>query len=208
MAIPSVYWDSSCFICFLSAHHPLERGRALICQDVLNNALNDRIEIWTSAWTIVETIRPKETYVPKALPKWSAALAQTDETGGELYPTATQELEKIWNYYNRNTTPTRPLSKLESEKIQKMFAWPFIKTIQIDPTIASRAAEIARDFNMKAADSLHVASALARKCGTIHRWDRDFRKTDHLILSEEPKMISPQPNLPGISDPSIFKLLP
>jgi predicted nucleic acid-binding protein len=205
-----VYWDSSCFISLLSAQHPAERDRAVICQDVLHHAQNDYVEIWTSVWTIVETIRPKEDYQPTALPAWSEALRQIDKSGSLIYPSAISELEKVWNYYDRHTLPTRKLSKQQSEKIQQMFAWPFIKTVQIEQTSAYQAAEIARECNMKAADSLHVASAIARKCGVIQRWDRDYEKTDHLIRSEEPKMMTPQQQLPGIvppHDPAAFRLI-
>ncbi len=76
-----------------------------------------------------------------------------------------------------------------------MFAWPFIKTIQIVPSIAERAAEIAREHNLKPADSLHVASALARKCEQLQRWDRDYKRTDHLITSTDPTRITPQDEL-------------
>jgi hypothetical protein len=90
-----------------------------------------------------------------------------------------------------------------------MFAWPFIKKVQIVPTIAERAAEIAREYNMKPADSIHVASALAVRCEVIHRWDRDFEKTDQLIPSVEPERMTPQGILLGMEpppDPSNFLL--
>jgi predicted nucleic acid-binding protein len=209
MAIPRVYWDSSCFISLLSSQHQQESERALICADVLKHAQNDDIQIWTSVWTIVETIRPKEEYKPLPLPIWSNALKLTDKNGNFQYPTALSELEKYWNYFNRHTMPSRVLSQDQAKKIQGMFAWPFIKMVQIVPTIAEEAAEIARTHNMKAADSIHVASALAVKCGVIHRWDRDFKKTDALISSEEPKRMSAQTLLPGIvppSDPTSFTL--
>lgn len=52
-----IYWDSSCFICFLN---PAERTRREICEDILHHAQNGGVEIWTSTWTIVEVIRPKK----------------------------------------------------------------------------------------------------------------------------------------------------
>jgi hypothetical protein len=35
MAIPRFYWDTSCFISYLSAKHPDEQQRALVCKDIL-----------------------------------------------------------------------------------------------------------------------------------------------------------------------------
>lgn len=199
MPMPKVYWDTSCFISFLSNTHPDEKARAEICQDVLDHARNQDLQIWTSVWTIVETIRPKELYVPKALPPWSVALDVTDKSGALIYPKAKKHLETIWEYYHRNTVPTRQLSAADATKIKQMFAWPFILKIQIVPTIAEHASDIARTFNMKPADSLHVASALARGCDHIERWDRDYTKTDGLIPSKEPVRISPPTLLTGIS---------
>ena len=209
MAIRRVYWDTSCFVSYLSGDHEQESERALICADILKHAQNDDIQLWTSVWTIVETIRPKEAHKPLPLPAWSNALKITDKLGVLQYPNAIAELEKIWNYYIRHTVPSRKLPPEITNKIQGMFAWRFIKKVQIVPTIAEKAAEIARDYNMKAADSIHVASALAVKCEVIHRWDRDFKKTDLLIPSEEPKRMSAQNLLPGIvppPDPNGFTL--
>ena len=52
-----IYWDSSCFICFLNAN---EEARRRICEDILYHAQNGGIQLWTSTWTIVEVIRPKK----------------------------------------------------------------------------------------------------------------------------------------------------
>lgn len=194
MPIPKVYWDTSCFISFLSGNHPDEQARAEICADILKHARNNDIQIWTSVWTIVETIRPKEMYKPQSLPPWSKALEVTDATGGLVYPNAKAQLEQIWNYYNRNTVPSRNLSATDASDIKKMFLWPWISKIQIVPTIAEHAADIARNYNLKPGDSLHVASALARGCDSIHRWDRDYTRTDSLITSKDPLRMSP-PNL-------------
>jgi predicted nucleic acid-binding protein len=192
MAPKKVYWDTSCFISYLSSTHPDEVARALICEDILKHARNDQIEIWTSVWTIVETIRPKTIYQPSPVPLWAELLNGKDEKGNAIHPEATGEFEKIWNYYKRNTLPTRLLSEDQTLRIKQMFDWPWIKKIQVIPAISHRAAEIARSHNMKAADALHVASALHRNCEILHRWDRDYERTDNLIKSEEPCRMSPQ----------------
>ena len=183
------YWDTSCFISYISFDN--ERHRHSICADMLDHARAGDIEIWTSCWTLVETIRPRDKYVPQPLPDWSKALEATDPEGAKLYPTAEAELRSIWDFYKRNTMPSRLLPAVQIEKIKQMFAWSWIKKIQVVPTIAAHAAEIARTCNMKPPDSLHVASALARRCDVLNRFDRHFEKTDHLIQSREPVRISP-----------------
>ena len=42
-----VYWDASCFISLISGDDPIESPRASICEDILNNARNDKVEIFT-----------------------------------------------------------------------------------------------------------------------------------------------------------------
>jgi predicted nucleic acid-binding protein len=199
-----LYWDSSCFISYLSASHPDEIRRAEICKDILKHAQNDDVEIWTSVWSIVETIRPKEKYQAQPLPKWSILLDARNKDGSLQFPTALAQLEKIWNYYHRHTLPSRRISAAEASEIQRIFNYPFIRKIQIEPTIANRAAEIARDKNIKPGDALHVASALARQCIKIQRWDHDFQKTDDLIPSEEPQRVTPQELM--FFPPSDFRL--
>ncbi len=58
-----IYWDSSCFICFLNKS---ESERRKICEDILRHASEGTLEIWTSTWTIVEVVRPKKTSLPKS----------------------------------------------------------------------------------------------------------------------------------------------
>lgn len=192
MAPARVYWDTSCFISYLSGDHPDEMARSVICEDILKHARNGDIEIWTSVWTIAETIRPKQPYRPTPVPAWASLLTQPDSKGNVPYPNAAVELENIWNYYKRHTVGTQLLSEAHATKIKGMFDWSWINKIQIVPAIAHRAAEIARSHNMKAADSLHVASALSRNCDVLQRWDRDYSRTDNLIPSEDPVQISAQ----------------
>jgi predicted nucleic acid-binding protein len=191
-----VYWDTSCFIAFLSGVHPDEVERSLICEDLLKYARNDEIEIWTSTWTIVETIRPKENRKPSPIPLWAELLKSVDEKGNLLHPAASGEFEKIWSYYQRNTCPTRILPEEQANKIRLMFEWPWVRKIQVIPAIAHRAAEIARSHNMKPGDALHVASALFRNCEVLQHWDRHFERTDDLIPSRNPTRLSPQNLLP------------
>ena len=192
MNYPRFYWDTSCFISYLSATHPDEQHRALVCKDILHHAQNDNVEIWTSAWTIVEVIRPRQKEEIVSLPDWANALKITDADERLLYPKAIGHLTEIWNYYHRHTAPTRKLTDDELSIVRSIFLYPFVKIAMIEQTVANEAVQISRSTGIRPGDSLHVASAIARKCDCIHRWDRDFTKTDHLITSKEPEMISPQ----------------
>jgi predicted nucleic acid-binding protein len=125
---------------------------------------------------------------------------QTDKEGNSIYPGAREQIEKIWEYYYRRSQSPRILSPEHAQKIRQMFAWSWIRKIQLGPVLAAKAAEIARNTGIKPCDAVHVASALHRDCSVIHRWDHDFKKTEHLIHSEEPKMLSPA-NLFSLGSP-------
>ena len=58
-----IYWDSSCFLCFLNK---LEEERRKICEDVLTHAQSGDIVLYTSTYTIAEVIRPKAKSLPGA----------------------------------------------------------------------------------------------------------------------------------------------
>ena len=56
-----IYWDSSCFICFLNRD---ELERRAICEDILRNAQNGMITLYTSTLTIAEVIYPRRSSLP------------------------------------------------------------------------------------------------------------------------------------------------
>ena len=181
-----VYWDTSCFISLVSGDHENEAPRGSICEDILHHARNDEIQIFTSVWTIAETIRPRSKFVPAPLPEWSKLLLATDKDGALVYPKAGDELQNLWTYFKRNTAPTRILPEAQATRIRQMFEWKFIHLVQVIPAIAHKAVEIAREKNLKPGDAVHVATALHRGCDVIHRWDRDYERTDSLVRSCEP----------------------
>jgi predicted nucleic acid-binding protein len=176
-----VYWDSSCFICFLNRR---EASRRHACEDVLRHAQMGAIELWTSTWTIVEVIRPKR-HGAAPLPAWVDKVI-------ESVPEAQGELERLWTRY-QSSDPAIKLTAAQILEIQKMFEWPFIQKINLDERIAKKAVELARDLGLKPADSVHAASAILNKrISALQRWDRDFDKVKHLIAVEEPHQISAQ----------------
>src|ERR1041385_5455378 len=175
-----IYWDSSCFICFLNDS---ERIRGNICDDVLKHASNGELEIWISMWVMVEVIRPKRPG-NSPLPAW--ALKAIKAT-----PDCEAPLKELWLRFQRKN-PTPKLTAKQIALIQGMFDWPFIKKVQVDELVAKKAVELSRDYNLGSGDAVHAARAIIWKCETIQRWDKDFSRVAHLIPSEEPQRLSGQ----------------
>lgn len=198
ISLKKIYWDTSCFICFLN---PDENERRIICEDILRHAELGELEIWISTWVIVEVIRPKKPGAAP-LPPWAIKAI-------EAVPEADQHLNELWRRYQR-AAPTPKLTEAEIARIQGMFEWPFVKKIYMDDRVAQKAVEISRQFGLKSADAVHVASAIVGKCSLLQKWDKDFDKVKHLINVEEPTRITPQGDLfsaahPIGPDPTDFK---
>ncbi len=58
---PTVYWDTTCFLCFLNKQ---EKERRDICEDILRNAKKGGMVIYTSTFTISEVVYPHRTTIP------------------------------------------------------------------------------------------------------------------------------------------------
>lgn len=56
-----LYWDTTCFICFLNSK---ELERRAICEDILRNARQGNILLYTSTFTIAEVVYPRRSSVP------------------------------------------------------------------------------------------------------------------------------------------------
>jgi len=184
-----VYWDSSCFICFLN-RNDVDKERRLICEDVLRHARDGEIEIYTSVFTIAEVIRPKR-HGSAPMPDWMAMAATAIK---EEHPKALQELTTLWTRYQA-AEPTTKLTQAQIDKIGLMFKWKWVKLINLDERIADKAVELARNCGLRPADSVHAASAIARRVDSLQNWDRDYGKVAHLILVEYPQRISRQNSL-------------
>jgi predicted nucleic acid-binding protein len=78
------------------------------------------------------------------------------------------------------------------KNIKGMFRWPFITTIELDDRTAHYASDLARDYGLLPADSVHAASAILWKAEALQAWDRDYSCLSHLITVEEPQFISKQ----------------
>ena len=68
-----IYWDTSCFVCFLNRS---ELERRAICEDILRNAKEGLVSLYTSAFTIAETLYPRRSNLPnpRRLPPEEAKL--------------------------------------------------------------------------------------------------------------------------------------
>src|SRR2546426_3764531 len=137
-----IYWDSSCFICFLNRS---EAARRRVCEDILHHAQDRKIEIWTSTWTIVEVVRPKRSSLPASSKLTPAQIGQ----------------------------------------IQAMFEWDWLKKVQVNQIIATKAVELQRDCNLKPGDSVHAATAIRIRADVLQRWDRDFNRISRIIPVED-----------------------
>ncbi len=190
-----IYWDTSCFVCFLNRK---EEERRLICQDVLVHAQQQDIEIWTSTFTIAEVIRPRRMQpVIPGLPEWATkplSLSKEPESQ-KLLTSAQAQIRELWDYYHRNTTPYEKLTKDQINKIAAMFEWDWVRKIMVDERTAKKAVEIARDYDLKPADSIHAACAILKKVDALQRWDRDYDKIKSVIKVEEPVRLSDQHDL-------------
>lgn len=184
-----LYWDSSCFICFLN-DADYEIARRAICEDVLYNAESGVVEIWTSTFTIVEVIRPKR-HGSAPMPAWAIRAIRLVE---EEFPNARSEMETLWRRYQSNDPATK-LTPEQIDKIKAMFEWDFIKLIELNQIIANDAVGLCRDRGLKPADAIHATSALAKHCDIFQRYDRDYSRIKPLISVEDPQQISPQASL-------------
>ena len=153
-----IYWDTSCFICFLNRN---ELDRRAICEDILRNAMDGRVTLYTSTLTIAETLFPRRS----------------------------------------SLNNPRRLTSTETQLIDGMFRWIWLKKIDVDQRIAFFAAELARDHNLYPSDAIHAATAiLAPNIDTLQRWDRDFNRVSHLVNVEDPSRISLQAAFDDILD--------
>ena len=59
----TIYWDSSCFLCFLNRD---EADRRQTCEHILCHAKAGEIRLYTSTFTIAEVIRPKTRSIPNS----------------------------------------------------------------------------------------------------------------------------------------------
>jgi predicted nucleic acid-binding protein len=67
--------------------------------------------------------------------------------------------------------------------------WKIIQKIQVDEEVARRAVASSQEDGLRAADAIHAASAIGKKCDCIQAFDTDYSALDQLIKSEEPEYL-------------------
>src|SRR5712692_3319891 len=61
---------------------------------------------------------------------------------------------------NKHSLPSaRKLTPQQIVKIQQMFEWKWLKKISVDQVVANKAVELERDYDLRAGDAVHAASA-------------------------------------------------
>jgi len=95
-----------------------------------------------------------------------------------------------------------PLSKKEqARKIQEFFENDFIKIRVLDRKTAEDAAEIGRQFGLRGADTVHVATALRAKCHSLQTYDGENGEAKKLLAFDGRIGTPPlKIELPRISD--------
>jgi len=76
-----------------------------------------------------------------------------------------------------------------------MFEWDWLKKVQVNQIIATKAVELQRDCNLKPGDSVHAATAIRIRADVLQRWDRDFNRISRIIPVEDPKALTIQGEL-------------
>ncbi len=84
------------------------------------------------------------------------------------------------------------LTSTQISKIQQMFQWSWVRKIDLSQRVAFKAVELARDYGLSPADSVHVASALSIPVDVFQKFDRDFSRVANLLSIAEPARISAQ----------------
>lgn len=118
--------------------------------------------------------------------------------------TSTYTIAEVIRPKARSIPNARKLTAEEIARINTMFRWPFITTLELDPRTAFYAADLARDYNLLPADAVHAASAILWKLNALQAWDRDFSAVSKLITVERPAFLTPQTRFEGMAPPSIF----
>jgi len=168
--LKKLYWDTSVFLCFLNA---AERERAQICEDILVHAESGEILIYTSTWTIVETIKPKKVSLPNAK---------------LLTPSEIAKIEGMfrWAWIRRVTLDPR-------------IAFMAVQLVRDQGMNAADAVHAASAI-LSGVDALQKWDRDFSKVAHLIKVEEPFRITPQLSLIEMAPRIAPSPDdFPGIS---------
>lgn len=182
--VRSFYWDTTCFICLLNAN---EQDRRYVCMDILRHAELGNVQVWTSAITMAEVLRPKDPFVPSPLPEWCKPML-------EKFPQLEVEIRKLWDFFKRRTLPTRQLTDAEANAIQDLFNADWVQIIHLDERTINEAVTIATKYGLRPMDAIHAASAFLKRpaIDEFHYFDKDYSKVSSILKLATPTRISSQ----------------
>ncbi len=97
-----------------------------------------------------------------------------DDASRGRWPIFTSTLTIVEVFKKRNQ-PT--LTIVEEQKIDAFFKHEYIKLVTLDRHVAEQARRLAREYNLRPADAVHLASAIKAKADQLLAWDSDFPRT-------------------------------
>jgi len=108
-----------------------------------------------------------------------------DDAGTGRWPIFTSTFTIVEVFKKRN----RPaLTIVEEQRIDAFFKHEYIKLVTLDRYIAEQARRLAREYNLRPVDAVHLASAIRVKADEFLTWDNDFphNKTIEGVAIKDP----------------------
>jgi len=86
--------------------------------------------------------------------------------------TSTLTIVEVFKKRNRPV-----LTETEEQEIDAFFKHDYIKLVTLDRYVAEHARKLARVYNLRPIDAVHLASAIRVKADQLLTWDNDFPRT-------------------------------
>ncbi len=100
---------------------------------------------------------------------------------------------------------TIQMTEDEDKKIVAFFSNPFLRFVDLSPSLAARSRVLQWKFNLGVRDAIHVVSAIAGQADVIETYDPDFSRVDISAVPDCPTIREPQtkrlPLFPEESEP-------
>jgi predicted nucleic acid-binding protein len=86
---------------------------------------------------------------------------------------------------------TIEMTEDEDKKIVAFFSNPFLRFVDLSPSLAARSRVLQWKFNLGVRDAIHVVSAIAGRADVIETYDPDFTKVDVSLVADCPPIRQP-----------------
>lgn len=83
------------------------------------------------------------------------------------------------------------ITEEEDKRIVAFFSNPFIRFVDLSPSLAARSRVLQWRYNLHVRDAIHVVSAIAGKADVIETYDNDFKKVDRTAVPGCPTIREP-----------------